>query len=78
MAGVDYSLLLAGYPGPVLILNGENDKNSRSGEAKFLAALPQARVQVVSGAGHACNLDNVAAYNQAILDYAASIDWQPG
>ena len=76
MAGVDFSLLLAGYPGPVLILNGENDKNSRSGEAKFLAALPQARVQVVPGAGHACNLDNVLAYNGAILDFAASIGWR--
>jgi hypothetical protein len=32
-------------------------------------------VQSVLGAGHACNLDNVEAYNQAVRDFAQSISW---
>jgi pimeloyl-ACP methyl ester carboxylesterase len=66
MAGKDYTVLLAKYPGPCLILNGENDKASRRGEAKFVSAMRHGRVQIVSGAGHACNLDQPEAYNQAV------------
>ena len=77
MAGVDFSAPLAGYPGPVLILNGEKDSASRRGETKFLASLRQGRAQVVPGAGHACNLGKPDAYNQAVRDFAASIGWNP-
>jgi pimeloyl-ACP methyl ester carboxylesterase len=77
MAGRDFSALLASYSGPVLILNGENDKASQRGQAKFVANLSQGRVQSVPGAGHACNLDNVTAYNRAVLDFARSSGWLP-
>jgi len=75
MAGVDFTIPLSQYPGPVLILNGERDSASRRGETKFMAALQQGKAQVVPGAGHACNLDNPEAYNQAVRDFAQSIGW---
>jgi len=73
MAGKDYTALLAKYQGPGLILNGENDKASRRGEAKFASALQPGRVQIVSGAGHACNLDQPEAYNQAVRAFGQVI-----
>jgi pimeloyl-ACP methyl ester carboxylesterase len=76
MAGRDFTVPLSQYPGPVLILNGERDKASRRGEAKFVAALQQGGAQIVPGAGHACNLDNVEAYNQAVRGFAHSIGWK--
>jgi pimeloyl-ACP methyl ester carboxylesterase len=75
MAGKDFTLLVAEYPGPTLILNGERDAASRRGEAKFAAALRSGRAQVVPGAGHACNLDQPEAYNQAVREFAQSIAW---
>ncbi len=75
MAGKDFTVPLGQYPGPGLILNGERDTASRRGEARFAAALHPGRVQIVPGAGHACNLDNVEAYNQAVRGFAQSIGW---
>jgi pimeloyl-ACP methyl ester carboxylesterase len=75
MAGKDFTVLLARYPGPGLILNGERDSASRRGAAKFAAVLRQGRVQTIPAAGHACNLDQPEAYNQAVRDFARSIGW---
>ena len=76
MAGRDFAALVAAYPGPCLILNGRKDSASRRGEAKFLGALQQGRAQVIEDAGHACNLDQAEAYNQAVRDFAESIGWR--
>jgi pimeloyl-ACP methyl ester carboxylesterase len=75
MAGKDFAALLAEYPGPCLILNGERDRASRRGEVRFIATLQQGQAQIVPGAGHACNLDQPEAYNQAVRDFAQSIGW---
>ena len=75
MAGKDYTQLLAGYSGDGLILNGENDKSSRKNEAKFAAALTRGRLQVVPGAGHACNIDQPEAFNRAVRGFAREIGW---
>jgi pimeloyl-ACP methyl ester carboxylesterase len=77
MAGRDFTRDLAGYPGPVLILNGERDAASRRGEARFLAAARSGRAQVIPDAGHACNLDQPEAYNRAMTEFAQSIGWTP-
>jgi pimeloyl-ACP methyl ester carboxylesterase len=75
MAGKDFTIPLARYRGPGLILNGEKDAASRRGETKFLAAMQQGRAQVLAGAGHACNLDQPEAYNQAVRAFGQSIGW---
>jgi pimeloyl-ACP methyl ester carboxylesterase len=76
MAGTDFTIPLATYDGPGLILNGEMDKASRRGEARFSAAMRRGKVQVILGAGHACNLDQPEAYNQALRDFGNSINWE--
>jgi pimeloyl-ACP methyl ester carboxylesterase len=75
MAGKDFTIPLARYHGPGLILNGERDKASRRGEAKFAAAMRQGQVRVVKGGGHACNLDQPEAYNQAVREFGQAIGW---
>ena len=75
MAGQDFTVLLAKFPGPGLILNGEKDSASRRGEGKFVAAMRQGRAQIVSSAGHACSLDQPEAYNQALREFGQAIGW---
>jgi pimeloyl-ACP methyl ester carboxylesterase len=75
LAGKDFTVPLRAYPGNVLILNGERDRPSRRGEAKFVAASKRGRAQIVPGAGHACSIDNADAYNQAVRAFARAIGW---
>jgi pimeloyl-ACP methyl ester carboxylesterase len=75
MAGKDFRAVLAEYPGPSLILNGEKDTSSRKGESKFLSAARQGRAQTIPDAGHACNLDQPEQYNRAVREFARSIGW---
>jgi pimeloyl-ACP methyl ester carboxylesterase len=75
MAGKDFTIPLSRYAGPGLILNGERDAASRRGEAKFLAAMCQGQAQVIAEAGHACNIDQPEAYNQAVRAFGQSIGW---
>ena len=75
MANKDFSAALAEYSGPSLILNGERDASTRKGEAKFLAAARNGRVQIIADAGHPCNLDQPEKYNQTVREFARSIGW---
>ncbi len=73
MAGRDFQLLLADYPGPTLILNGERDAGPRASAARFARAARRAEVATIPGAGHACNLDQPEAFNQAVRAFAARV-----
>jgi pimeloyl-ACP methyl ester carboxylesterase len=77
MAGKDFSAVLALYPGPSLILNGERDTSARRGESKFVSAARQGRMQIIPDAGHACNLDQPENYNLAVREFGQSIGWVP-
>ncbi len=69
--GKDFRAMLHAYRGPVLLLNGENDKNSRKSEEAFVAAANQdnIRVQPINGAGHLCNIDQPRTYNNALRNF---------
>jgi pimeloyl-ACP methyl ester carboxylesterase len=73
MAGRDFAALLGSFTGPVLILNGEKDSVARKGEKAFAAACRDARIVVLPGAGHACSLHQPAAFNAAVLEFAARV-----
>jgi pimeloyl-ACP methyl ester carboxylesterase len=75
LRGKDFRRKLSDYAGPVLILNGERDMLFRIGELSFLTAPPDARLQLVRGAGHVANLEEPDAYNRAIRSFARCIDW---
>ena len=62
LAGEDFRAKLSTYPGSTLILNGEHDKLMRRGEQAHAAAARDARVEVIAGVGHICNLHRPATY----------------
>ena len=68
LAGHDFLARAAGCAGPLVLANGERDTFFRRGEAAFLARCPTARSQPIPGAGHACSLDNAAAFTAVVLD----------
>ena len=73
MAGRDFQLLLADYPGPTLILNGERDAGPRASAARFARGARQAEVATIPDAGHACNLDQPELFNRAVREFAARV-----
>jgi pimeloyl-ACP methyl ester carboxylesterase len=75
LAGRDFKAILSGYPGPVLILNGERDLAFRLGERRFLAAARNARLRVIRRAGHIASLERPDLFSEAVRDFANSIKW---
>jgi len=64
--------LLRQYPGPTLILNGARDRLNRRSEARQLAATQHGQLQVIADAGHLCNLDQPAAFTDAVRVWASA------
>jgi len=73
MAGRDFQLLLADYPGATLILNGERDAGARASASRFARGARRAEIATIPGAGHACNLDQPELFNRAVRDFAAKV-----
>jgi pimeloyl-ACP methyl ester carboxylesterase len=64
---------LATYPGPVLILNGENDGINRRGEGRFLATAQKGQIETIAHADHACSLTHSDAFTEAVRRFARSL-----
>jgi pimeloyl-ACP methyl ester carboxylesterase len=73
MAGRDFQLLLADYPGATLILNGERDAGPRASASRFARGARRAEIATIADAGHACNLDQPELFNRAVRDFAAKV-----
>lgn len=79
LPGRDYHAMLATYGGPLLILNGERDHENRKAEAHALAAWPQARIEVVEDAGHACAVSQHDRFTDAVRRYLDGLtETRPG
>jgi len=64
---------LATYPGPTLLINGEDDHLFRRGELAFLAAAADGRLEVIPGCAHLVNEDQPAAFNAAVRRFATQV-----
>jgi pimeloyl-ACP methyl ester carboxylesterase len=64
---------LAAYPGPSLLVNGEDDFLFRSGEDAFLAAARDGRLEVIPGCGHLVSEDQPIAFNAAVRRFATGV-----
>lgn len=64
---------LAAYPGPTLIVNGEQDALFRYSEHAFLAAAVDGRLVVIPGCGHEVNEDRPDAFNAVVRDFAHQV-----
>jgi pimeloyl-ACP methyl ester carboxylesterase len=72
----DFGRELARVQSPVLILNGELDGPNRKGARHFSANMPNVRVEVIPGAGHACNLEKPEAFTASLRRFAEEIGWR--
>lgn len=62
LPGRDYAALMKNYRGPIILANGERDTDNRDAEKLFLEHHPDARSVVIEDAGHACALQQPAAF----------------
>jgi len=71
-----YSLtnMLRSFPGPTLIVNGENDKQNRKREDALLRAAQNCKLQVVKQAGHLCNLEQPVAFAHLVRTFAKRLN----
>jgi 3-oxoadipate enol-lactonase len=66
----DATPILAGIAIPSLIIVGEADSISPPAEARAMAAaIPEAELAVIAGAGHLTNLEAPAAFMAAMLKF---------
>jgi 3-oxoadipate enol-lactonase len=56
-------------PMPTLVLCGERDRINLGLSRRLAAELPDARFEVVPGAGHVANLDNPQGFNRLLRDF---------
>ena len=62
---------------PLLVVNGEFD-NSFEGGAETASLVPGSRREIIWGAGHACCLEDPAAFDAVVLDFLKSKGLMPG
>jgi pimeloyl-ACP methyl ester carboxylesterase len=54
---------------PALIIIGEKDEPFMAGSQYMANKIPNARLEVIEGAGHASNIDRPEAFNHVLLDF---------
>jgi pimeloyl-ACP methyl ester carboxylesterase len=74
----DFPDILQGFPGPTLIVNGENDRTNRKREAALLRIAQDGQLQIVKQAGHLCNLEQPEAFNQHVRTFAKRLSVASG
>jgi pimeloyl-ACP methyl ester carboxylesterase len=62
---------------PSLVLVGSEDKPFIAASDYMAAKIPGARKVVIPGAGHASNIDQPAAFNEAVLGFLDSLALEP-
>lgn len=71
----DYTRDLPSIRLPVLVLVGEHDRLTPPDIARSMASeLPEARLQIIPGAGHVSSLENPEAFNEALAAFLKDLD----
>lgn len=72
IADTDARLWLAGLKQPTLLICGEDDRVTGAAVSKLLQdGLPQARLFVIDGAGHAPHIEQPETFSKAVLEFLA-------
>ena len=64
---------LPGITVPVLVVVGANDTPFRTAADYMTSKIPGATLAVLDNAGHAANMDQPAAFNEAVLDFLSTL-----
>jgi pimeloyl-ACP methyl ester carboxylesterase len=75
VVGQQFLPRLRTYPGPVLLVNGADDRLFRRDEAAFLAASGDGTLRLVEGAGHVPFVERPEAFDEALRRFLDSIRW---
>jgi pimeloyl-ACP methyl ester carboxylesterase len=70
IAGRDFVTLLAGFQGPVLLLNGARDVLFGRDLRRFAEATSACEVEILAGAGHLSSLQRPEAFSAAVRRFA--------
>ncbi len=70
LASHNFPAMLETFPGPALILNGENDKPNRKREAALLRTAQDGQLELVKQAGHLCNLEQPEVFTDQVRTFA--------
>ena len=70
LASHDFPAMLHSFPGPALILNGENDKPNRKREAALLNATQDGQLEIITQANDVCDLDQPEAFTHQVRTFA--------
>lgn len=73
LAAHDFHAFLRTFRGPVLIVNGENDRQNRKRETELLSAAQNGQVEIIAQANHLCNLDQPEAFTHQIRAFAKQL-----
>ncbi len=73
IAGRDFLTLVAGFEGPVLLLNGARDLLFGRDLSRFAATIGDSEVQVLAGAGHLSSLQRPEAFSAAVRRFACRL-----
>ena len=74
LASHDFYTMLHTFTGPTLVVNGENDKLNRKGEAELLKAAQDGQLQIVKQAHHLCNLEQPEAFTHLMRAFAQRLN----
>ena len=66
LPGRDYAAEMFGFSGPIVVANGERDEDNREHETYFAEHFPNATYLVIENAGHACAVQQPAAFATAV------------
>lgn len=72
IADYDYRAVLAGHKIPIMLLQGEFDREINAKLASTLRVLqqnPEFKLVEVAGAGHFLNMEKPERFNQELLDF---------
>jgi pimeloyl-ACP methyl ester carboxylesterase len=70
----DYRAALKNIKAPVLVLHGDKDIQSESASRAYVQALPNAKFQVVNGAGHFSFLDTPADFSREVGEFLKAVN----
>lgn len=72
IAGLNFTERLAAVKPPTLVMVGDQDAGTPPAMARELAAaIPGARLEIITGAAHLSNIEQAVAFNQLVAEFIA-------
>jgi pimeloyl-ACP methyl ester carboxylesterase len=77
LAGLDLAAKLRAFDGPMLLLNGTEDRLNPDAARTLARSLSAAEAREIPAAGHTCSVERPDEYTAAVREFAAETVWNP-